>query len=100
MLGNLADELGVVARRRNDPHYNNDPNWPTGKYGSTWVLLCRREADLGKLANDKNWKPLEPDPTVRPWTDDFSNVVSVVNWRWDWDWLPGWNWWHPKDDDE
>jgi hypothetical protein len=49
-----------------------------GKYGSTWVVMARSEADLGRLARDPRWQrvPLVPGPV---WTDHFSNLLGV--WR-------------------
>jgi len=52
----------------------------SGKFGSQWTLLARSEAALGVLASDEQWKPLRPS-AERTWTDDFSNVWSVLRWR-------------------
>jgi hypothetical protein len=35
---------------------------------------------LGVLARDKRWQHLQPG-TNRTWTDDFSNIWSVIQWR-------------------
>jgi spermidine synthase len=44
---------------------------------SRWVLVVRTKADLGSLAADSRWAPL--DGTDGPvWTDDYSNVLGVV----------------------
>jgi hypothetical protein len=48
---------------------------------SHWVAMARREIDLGSLASDRRWTKLEPDPGTRIWSDDFSDVVSVLNLR-------------------
>jgi hypothetical protein len=52
----------------------------TGKFGSQWTALARSEAALGVLATDGRWKPLQ-STNERPWTDDFSNIWSVLRWR-------------------
>jgi hypothetical protein len=50
------------------------------RYGSTWVLLARSEADFGGLARSKDWEKIELQKNVKVWTDDFSNLLSVFKW--------------------
>ena len=88
VLGNLAQDLGVVARVRDDRREQKK-----GKCASTWVVLGRNEEDLGDLKDDKDWEPVEPCPTKQLWTDDFSNIISVMNWDFDWSWVPRWKFW-------
>jgi hypothetical protein len=75
VLAGIAEENGFAARLCDD---DDEPR--TAKDGSTWVLLARRERDLGRIARRQNWTKLEPLPGVRVWTDDFSNVLSVFKW--------------------
>jgi hypothetical protein len=75
VLGKLAEALNLVARINDD-----DEDEGTGKYGTTWVLLARRDADLGSLARNGAWKRLETKESVGFWTDDFSNILSVFKW--------------------
>ncbi len=89
VLGNLAAALGVAARVRNDDRKED----ATGRFPSTWVVLARWTADLGDLAQDSRWDAVETNSEA-PWTDDFSNLYSVIEWDLEWDWLPGWKWWH------
>ena len=76
-----AEKLQLVARVRDD----NDETY-VGKSAFTWAVLARSEDDLGKLKDDKNWEELKPEPNIPLWTDDYSSIVSVMNW----DWLPKW----------
>ncbi|MGH6691359.1 MAG: spermidine synthase, partial [Gammaproteobacteria bacterium] len=50
-----------------------------GGLGSTWVVLARTPDALGQLAGDEkvSAKPLEADPKIGVWTDDFHNLLSV-----------------------
>jgi hypothetical protein len=57
------------------------PSKPNGKDPSHWVVLVRNSADYGSLANDKDAKPLISTGTEGVWTDDFSNIISVFQWR-------------------
>ena len=45
---------------------------------SEWVAMARTEGDLGSLASDPRWTMIEPDPGTRIWSDDFSDVFSVL----------------------
>ena len=75
VLAELAYENRLAGRICDD-----DEDTAIEKYGSTWVVLARREADLGELAVSKSWQSLKRRPNVRVWTDDFSNILSVVKW--------------------
>ncbi len=48
---------------------------------STWVAVARQMEDLGSLASNPNWQLQEGRPRVKVWTDDYSNVLSVLRWR-------------------
>lgn len=51
------------------------------KHGSRWVALARSPATLASLVRQTQWRVLEPSADVRVWTDDFSDVLSVLRWR-------------------
>jgi len=48
---------------------------------STWVVLSRRAADLATVTREPGWAPLAPGGVAAPWTDDWSDVWSVVRWH-------------------
>ncbi|MBM4069141.1 MAG: hypothetical protein FJ271_09385 [Planctomycetes bacterium] len=48
-----------------------------GYWPSVWVLLARRPDDLVNLSRHA-WQPAQPDPRLRLWTDDFSNLMAVL----------------------
>jgi hypothetical protein len=77
VLGNLADALGLVGLFQFDRDVAGKP----GKTASQWVLLARRKEDLGNLAQDPRWRPIERRPPLGVWTDDYSNVLSVFRWK-------------------
>src|SRR5207244_13142253 len=98
VVGNLADDLGMVAIVRND-HAEDEP----GKTSSTWVLVARDEKDFGAVAKDikkdsneaGRWHYQRRDDTeeiwnfglfkipvkIGVWTDDYSNLLRVFNWK-------------------
>ncbi len=51
-----------------------------GAASSIWVLVARDLAALGKLVDDPRWKPLDTRAGQPVWTDEFSNILSVVRW--------------------
>ncbi len=48
-------------------------------YGSRWVALARKAATLAPLVRQAEWDVLPPSNTLRLWTDDYSDVLSVMN---------------------
>ena len=55
----------------------------TGEDGGTtsdWVLLTRNKEFLAKPSIQEISEPVEAKPGLRPWTDDFSNLVQVLRW--------------------
>lgn len=57
------------------------PPQPNGKDPAHWVVLARNSADYGALANDPDAKLLLSNGTEDVWTDDFSNILSVLKWK-------------------
>ncbi|MCC6126279.1 MAG: fused MFS/spermidine synthase [Pirellulales bacterium] len=80
-LGRVAEDAGLTALICRDEEVEE-----IGKFATDWVVMARRAADLGPLADDPRWEPL---PTIagRIWTDDFSNIVDAIELENSWDWL-------------
>ena len=49
-------------------------------FGSDVAISAENESDIGALSNDKFWVLTPPNPAVRTWTDDYSNIAGAV-WR-------------------
>jgi spermidine synthase len=48
-------------------------------YSSFWVVLARNDATLLPLiADTKGWWKLVPDPAMKPWTDDYTNILPYL----------------------
>jgi hypothetical protein len=73
VVGNLAAALGLVGRIRDD-----DGDAATGRDASQWVVLARTQADLGVIAGDERWQTLPPSEAVGIWTDDYSNLLAIL----------------------
>jgi hypothetical protein len=78
VLGALAHDAGLVAIATLDTDVM--PGLPTErKAASNWVVIARSAADLRGLAADSRWHAIAPGG-VPVWTDDFSNMLSIVRW--------------------
>ncbi|MDX2115367.1 MAG: fused MFS/spermidine synthase [Planctomycetota bacterium] len=81
VLSRLAEDAGLVGMMRDEPRISMEER-RGGKQPSAFIVLARRAEDLGLLAADTRWRRLEPAPAaVRLWTDDYSDLLSVVKWR-------------------
>ncbi len=49
-------------------------------FGSDVVIAAKDSADIGALDGQPTWKLTQPTPSVRTWTDDYSNIIGAF-WR-------------------
>ncbi len=76
VLANLTDDAGLSALiQEYDPEES-----AFSAASSTWVAVARDGRDLEGLEADYRWRPLEPDPKVGLWTDDYSNLFRTLIW--------------------
>jgi hypothetical protein len=78
VVANVGRDLGLTCRIQR--HKVTDVQDDGGYTDSTWALLARAPAHLGRLAADRKWKTCDDDPSARTWTDDYSNLLGVVDW--------------------
>jgi SAM-dependent methyltransferase len=74
----LAEDASLYARYQDD--FTVDPG-DVGKDPSQWVLMVRDKNDLGPLAKSSRWLLFDDVAPTRVWTDDYSNILSIVRWR-------------------
>ena len=78
VVGGLAADAGLHARLFDDDRSDDE----TGLDPSTWVALAREAEDLGPLASDARWRPLDASThRLELWRDDFSDLIGVFRWR-------------------
>ena len=77
-VASLAASHNLYALQQID---RRKDGWPEGKTESHWVVMARDKADLGPLVTDPRWSRLEASPGMPVWTDDFSNILSVLSLR-------------------
>jgi hypothetical protein len=72
VLGALASDSGLTALVRLD--LNDDPVAGHGK--SEWLVMARARSILRALVANQRWQQPPSDSAV--WTDDYSNIVTVL----------------------
>jgi hypothetical protein len=87
MLGRLATSLHLVALIQNDFSVSTQEK-DEGKSGSRWVILSRGEHAVAPFLNDRRWQRPDPRLVAALWTDDFSDLLSVISFS---------NWQFPQD---
>ena len=76
VLGRLAQDQGLVALWQREPATAG--SLANGKFPSEWMVMARSASDLGALVSDPRWKPPVVAGDTPLWTDDFSNILSVL----------------------
>ena len=85
VIANLAHFAGWSGFiNRENSHLTNYKH--SSHFDSTWTILAAQPERLSTLAQDARWKSLPSNPTISPWTDDYSNILAVV--RHPWSFLP------------
>jgi spermidine synthase len=79
VLDTIARAAGLVAGTR-DAARLADAERLAGKMDAQWVVMARREEDLGALRDDPLWKAPAAPPELQPWTDDFASLLAAFRW--------------------
>jgi SAM-dependent methyltransferase len=76
VVAGLAEDAALGGRLLIDDPFTAESE---GAIESTWAVLARARDSLGALATDVHWTavPLEVDPRVGVWTDDFHSLLAV-----------------------
>jgi spermidine synthase len=76
----LARDLGLVAFGRDDADIGPAER-AQGRVGSQWAVIARRPSAPTHMVGDPRWERLVVSTNIRAWTDDFSNIVTLLRWR-------------------
>ena len=78
LLG-IGNRMGLQIMVRDEPDFKiPEVEVKQHKSGSTWVVLCRDASELGTLAHTDQWMLGRPGTDSPVWTDDYSNILSVL----------------------
>jgi hypothetical protein len=76
VLANLAADARLFAAEQ--VHLVTRAEAETGRTGSDWVVMSKDRGAIDRLLADERWVRLTPQPSAPLWTDDFSNILSVL----------------------
>jgi hypothetical protein len=76
VLARLASSHGLAVRLQK--HTANQTITP-GQFSSEWMVMARDAGDLGSMAGDARWSTPAIPRSTPLWTDDFSNILSVLS---------------------
>jgi hypothetical protein len=76
VLGNLAQDANLVCLVQYDNQVMDAP----GKFVSNWVVMARKDDDLGELATNGRWQRCQTND-AGVWADDYSNLLSTFKWN-------------------
>ena len=76
-LGSIAKSYGLSALVLSDVNISPDEE-RRGKEPTAWVVMARAPEDLRLFTTDPRWQTLTAPEDFRVWTDDFSNIFSVL----------------------
>jgi hypothetical protein len=88
VVADVADSLNLVCKLGHWPPekekgVENTQDHSRGYYSSEWVMVARTEEDLAFLNAPQYagcWSRARRT-SLPPWTDDYSNLLSVFRWR-------------------
>jgi hypothetical protein len=79
VLATLAADAGLSCLIGDDSNIS-PVEQKEGKDPSLWVVMARRQSDLGKLERAARWTEPSARSDRKVWSDDFSNIVSLIRW--------------------
>jgi hypothetical protein len=80
VLAALANDAGLACLANDDEQVTPDES-RQGKFASWWVVMARPSVDLDEFQAKANWHRLPAEPGAQVWTDDFSNIVSILKFK-------------------
>jgi len=77
VLAREAASLSLVGYQRTDTEVTSAQAL-AGKFPSAWLVMAPADANLGSIPQEPAWHPLHANPMQPVWTDDFSDVLTVI----------------------
>jgi len=77
LVAGLTHELGLFAIAKRDVQIDELAR-KTGRMPSNWVLASRHQQAFSGLVGLPGWRTLDGNADLRPWTDDYSNILQVL----------------------
>jgi hypothetical protein len=77
VISNIAAGLGLAALVPG-PRLSLPFDGRFSQMESNWIAIGRSADDLAALIAQEGWRSPEMRPSVRPWTDDYSNILQAL----------------------
>src|SRR5438105_4282466 len=78
LVSSLITDAGLVAYSRFD---DAGELRKLGKSSANHIVAARKIEDLQAIANRQGWNRASRPPDFEPWTDDYSNLLSLIRWH-------------------
>jgi spermidine synthase len=78
VIGGVAHSLGLAGLYQ--AHVPTPAARKAGAAPSQWVVVARRQLTLAPLVRSGKWRQLDESSGEPVWTDQYSNILSVVRW--------------------
>ena len=76
VLANLAKRTGSTCLMLAD----GEQNPQTGKDPSEWLVMAQQSPAFDAIAQNPRWRLVTGGDGSGAWTDDYSNILSVIRW--------------------
>ena len=76
VLARIAISYGLEVRQQ---RHKGDPAAAPALLSSWWMVIARNAGDLGSITSDARWTIPDVPASTPLWTDDFSNIMSVLS---------------------
>lgn len=80
VVATVAGAEGMTCLARSDASVA-PADVAAGRFASQWMVVAAPRVDLSMLSRTPDWARVAPTPGARPWTDDFSDLISVIRWQ-------------------
>jgi hypothetical protein len=80
VIAEVGATHGLVTIVRRDDTVSKEDIRRNMYAGSLVAVVARSAGDLATLTARPGWRLQEADGSVRPWTDDYSNILAAI-WR-------------------
>jgi hypothetical protein len=78
---NVKDLVATLAFSAEIPALIRDDKGPGSRSYAVYVMLSKSEPMLAKLRAYPDWKPIGPSLGLEVWTDDYSNLIDLLEWK-------------------
>jgi spermidine synthase len=80
VLARIAENLKLAGLEQRD-FRGSQKDVEESKTASHWVMIAHRRKQLTDFLSNPRWTSLDANPPTDLWTDQYSNIVRVIEWK-------------------